>query len=75
MVADPITTGTWYQALPQRYRDRVRFDPGTGQPASIDVAGGAYTVPGELTDADRRSCGLPSRTSRTGSRQPWEPPR
>lgn len=74
MPADPITTGEWYQALPVQYRDRVTFDPITGQPANIDVAAGSYTVPGELTNADRRSCKLPPRTARPGPRQPWDPP-
>lgn len=73
MAADPITTGAWYQALPVEYRDRVRFDPVTGQPANLDVSAGAYTVTRELTNADRRRCKLPPRSARPGPRQPWDP--
>lgn len=49
----------WYLALPTQYRDRVSFDPVSGYPACIDVAAGAYTVPGALTDTDRAACRLP----------------
>lgn len=49
----------WYLALPVQYRDRVNFDPVSGYPSCIDVAAGAYTVPGPLTDADRALCRLP----------------
>jgi hypothetical protein len=49
----------WYLALPVQYRDRVSFDPASGYPSCIDVAAGAYTVPGALTDDDRVLCGLP----------------
>lgn len=73
MAADPITTGTWYQSLPVQYRDRVRFDPVTGQPANLAVVAGPFTVPTELTNAERRACKVPPRTSRPGPRQPWDP--
>lgn len=49
----------WYQRLPAAYRDRVQWDPGTGYPTCIDVAAGAYTVPGALTNADMVACSLP----------------
>lgn len=58
MTAPPIFTD-WYNALPAQYRDRVSFDPISGMPAFIDVKAGAYTVPGELTNTDRRACRLP----------------
>lgn len=58
MPAPPIFTD-WYISIPVQYRDRVHFDPVSGMPAYIDVAAGAYTVPGELTSADRRACRLP----------------
>lgn len=55
----PHVETDWYQALPTQYRDRVRWDPNTGLPACIDIAAGAYTVPGQLTDAQRAECQLP----------------
>jgi hypothetical protein len=58
MPAPPIYTD-WYNSLPVQYRDRVHFDPVSGMPACIDVAAGAYTVPGALTDTDRQACRLP----------------
>ena len=58
MPAPPIYT-EWYLSIPTQYRDRVRFDPVSGMPACIDVAAGPYTVPGDLTTADRRACRLP----------------
>lgn len=73
MPADPITDGAWYQSLPAEYRDRVRFDPVTGEPANLDVAAGDYDVPGELSNVDRRRCKLPPRSVRPG-RQSWDPP-
>lgn len=73
MAADPITSGVWYQSLPVQYRDRVRFDPVTGQPANLVVVAGPYTVPTELTNAERRLCKVPPRTSRPGPRRPWDP--
>lgn len=55
----PHVETTWSLALPATYRDRIHWDPVSGLPASIDVAAGAYTVPGPLTDTDRRACMLP----------------
>jgi hypothetical protein len=55
----PHVETAWYLALPAQYRDRVSFDPVTGYPTHIDVAAGAYTVPGALTNTDRAACRLP----------------
>lgn len=66
MSATPIQTD-WYLSLPVQYRDRVTFDPVSGMPACIDVAVGAYTVPGPLTNADRRVCKLPPAIERDPS--------
>lgn len=49
----------WSLAVPARYRDRIQWDPINGAPACIDVAAGSYTVPTELTNADRLACNLP----------------
>lgn len=57
----PHVETAWYLSIPVAYRDRVQWDPVTGYPTCIDVAAGAYTVTRELTDADRRLCGLPDR--------------
>lgn len=55
----PHVETPWSLALPAAYRDRIHWDPVSGLPASIDVAAGAYTVPGNLTNADMAACGLP----------------
>lgn len=55
----PHVETEWYRALAVQYRDRVQWDPVTGLPVSIDVAAGAYTVPGQLTDVQRAECQLP----------------
>ena len=55
----PHVETTWSTALPAQYRDRIHWDPESGLPVSIDVAAGPYTIPGNLTDTDRRACRLP----------------
>jgi len=58
-VPAPHVDTDWYLSIPVQYRDRVTFDPVSGYPECIDVAAGAYTVPGALTDSDRAACRLP----------------
>jgi len=59
-MAAPHIETDWYLSIPTQYRDRVQFDPVSGYPTCIDVAAGAYQVPGPLTDADRALCRIPA---------------